>query len=155
MKKMNLPFGHVLVLILCAAPRGGASAQAATEYGLTSGSSATTTSSAGTTLNRKLGQTANSTISHAGATIIVQNPRPSSSKVRSTNTKNGQNTVARMANRVPKQASVDGSPPAALGVPQGSFTVVGAEGTSHEATAVAHRTVASQSGFTVVGEEPR
>lgn len=153
MKKLNLPLGHVLVLILCAAPRG-ASGQAATEYGLTSGSSATSTSSVGTLVNRKLGQTANGTVSH-GATIVVQNTRPSSSKVRSTNTKNGKNTAARAANRVPKQASVDGSSAAALGVPQGSFTVVGAERTSPESAAVAHRTVASQSGFTVVGEEPR
>jgi len=150
MKKTNLILGLFLVLILCAAPRG-AGAQAATEYGLAAGSSATSVSGAGTTLNRKLDQAVNGTISHGGAVTVVHNTQASGSKVKSTN---GQSAAATATHRVTKKTSVDGSGPAAQGAAQSGFTIVGAEKTSSESRGVAH-TSASQSGFTVVGAEPQ
>src|SRR5215472_14901408 len=117
---MKLLSALFLVSILCAAPRR-ASAQAATEYGLAAGSSATSVSGVGTMLNRKLDQATSGKTSHGGTTTIVHTTRPSASNVRSANTKTGQGATA--SNRGPKQASAD----AAHKVPPGGFTIVGGE----------------------------
>ncbi len=143
MKNASQLLSAFLILILYAAPHG-ASAQAATEYGLASGSSAASVSGVGKNLNHKLANT----VSHSSAT--VHTVQPSGSKQRTVNSRSGATTTT---NRLPKQAGAV-VPPAAKGVPAGGFVVVGAEAASGSAPA-AHPVGSSQSGLTVVGGEPR
>jgi hypothetical protein len=137
MKKTSLLSGAFLALMIGVTPQG-ARAQAATEYGLAAGSSATSVSGVGKALNQKLNvhQTANMA-SHSSAT--VHHTQASGSKPRSTN-------------RSPKQASGSGT---AEAVPQSGLVVVGADHPSGSASTGTHTLGSSQSGLTVVGAEPQ
>ncbi|WP_263366601.1 septal ring lytic transglycosylase RlpA family protein [Edaphobacter bradus] len=114
--KTKLLLGPFVVLILSVTPQG-ARGQAAAEYGLTSASSATSTSSLAKVYSHALDKTVSGKIDHIdhpGAKTVVHNTPSAGSKAKATNKQNGRSTVATVTDHGSSQAGhIVSAPPAA------------------------------------------
>ena len=116
--------GLVLAFLFSSALRS-ARAQAATEYGLTAASGASSTSGVAKVFNQKLNVDRVANGEAIRPATVVHNTRPAGSKVTSAKPKNGQSTSATAANSASKQGGTAGDH-AKPADPFG-MTIVGAE----------------------------